>query len=50
MMSREVQGGRGTEHVLAPGAEIVLEVVWMAVNEQYPSLVPTLPPGQWLRS
>ena len=36
MMSREVQGGRGTEHVLAPGAEIVLELVRMAIIEHKP--------------
>ena len=33
-----------TERVLAPGVEVVLEVVRMAVNEQYPSLMPTLYP------
>ena len=29
---------------MAPGVEVVLEVVRMAVNEQYPSLMPTLYP------
>ena len=35
----------GTERFLAPGTDIVLEVVRMAVNEQFPSLMPTLYPG-----
>lgn len=35
----------GTERGLAPGIDFVLEVVPMAVNEQYPSLMPTLYPG-----
>ena len=35
----------GAEHVSAPGAEIVLEVVRMAFNEQYPSLMSTPYPG-----
>ena len=39
---RVVSGATGTEHVLAPGVQVVLEVVPMAVNEQYPSLMPTL--------
>ena len=34
-----------TERVLEPGVEVVLEVVWMTVIEQYPSLMPTLYPG-----
>ena len=41
-----VSAATGTERALAPGAEIVLEVVRMAVNEPYPSLVPTLYPGE----
>ena len=39
-----VSAATGTERVLAPGTE-VLEVVRMALNEQYPSLMPTLYPG-----
>ena len=35
----------GTERVLAPGAEIVLEVVRVAVNERCPILMPTLYSG-----
>ena len=35
----------GTERVLAPGVEIVLQVVRMAVRDQFPSLVSTLYPG-----
>ena len=37
-----VSAATGTDRVLAP---CVLEVVRMAVNEQYPSLMPTLYPG-----
>ena len=40
-----VSAATATERVLAPGVDIVLEVVRMAVNEQYPSLMPTLYPG-----
>ena len=40
-----VSAGTCAELVLALGAEIVLEVVRMAVNEQYSSLMPTLCPG-----
>ena len=40
-----ISAATGTERVLAPGTDIVLEVVQMAVNEQYPSLMPTLYPG-----
>ena len=40
-----VSAATGAERVLAPGSEIVLEVVRMAVNEQYPSLMSTLYPG-----
>ena len=35
----------GSERTLAPGVDGVLEVVRMAVNEQFPSLMPTLYPG-----
>ena len=35
----------GSERTLTPGVDVVLEVVRMAVNEQCPSLMPTLYPG-----
>ena len=35
----------GNERTLAPGVDVVLEVVRMAVNEQFPSLMPILYPG-----
>ena len=35
----------GSERVLSPGTDVVLEVVRMAVNEQFPTLMPTLYPG-----
>ena len=35
----------GSERTLAPGVDVVLEVVRMAVNEQFPSLMPNLYPG-----
>ena len=35
----------GSERTLAHGVDVVLEVVRMAVNEQFPSLLPTLYPG-----
>ena len=35
----------GSERVLFPGTDVVLEVVRMAVNEQFPTLMPTLYPG-----
>ena len=35
----------GSERTLAPGVDVVLEVVRMAVNEQFPSLMLTLYPG-----
>ena len=35
----------GSERTPAPGVDVVLEVVRMAVNEQVPSLMPTLYPG-----
>ena len=34
----------GSERTLAPGVDVVLEVVRMAVNEQFPSLMTTLYP------
>ena len=40
-----VLAATGTERGLAPGTDIVLDVVRMTVNEQYPSLMPTLYPG-----
>ena len=35
----------GSERVLSPGTDVVLEVVRMAVNEQFSTLMPTLYPG-----
>ena len=35
----------GNERVLAPGVDVVLEVVRTAVNEQFPTMMPTLYPG-----
>ena len=35
----------GSERTLAPGVDVVWEVVRMAVNEQFPSLMPTSYPG-----
>ena len=35
----------GTERGLVPGVEIGLDMVRMAFDEQYPSLMPTLYPG-----
>ena len=35
----------GSERTLAPGVNVVLEVVSMAVNEQFPSFMPSLCPG-----
>ena len=35
----------GSERVLSPGADVVLEVVRTAVNEQFPTLMPTLDPS-----
>ena len=40
-----VSAATGTERGLAPGVEVVLEVVRMAVHEQYPSLMLMLYPG-----
>ena len=34
-----------SERVLSPGTDVVLRVVKMAVNEQFPTLMPTLYPG-----
>ena len=34
-----------SERTLAPGVDVVLEVVRMAGNEQFPTLMPTLYPG-----
>ena len=34
-----------SERTLSPGVDMVLEVVRMAVNKQFPSLMPTLYPG-----
>ena len=34
----------GSERTLAPGVDVVLEVVRMAMNEQFSSLMPTLYP------
>ena len=42
---RVVSAATGAARVLAPGVEAVLEMVRMAVNEQYPRLMPTLYPG-----
>ena len=42
MLVSAVTGG---ERTLAPGVDVVLEVVRMAVNELFPSLMPTLYPG-----
>ena len=35
----------GSERTRAPEVDVVLEVVRMAVNEQFPSLIPTSYPG-----
>ena len=40
-----VSAAKGTERAVAPGTDISLEVVRMAVNEQYPSLMLALYPG-----
>ena len=34
-----------SERILAPGIDVVLDVVRIAVNEQFPTLMPTLYPG-----
>ena len=41
-----VAGVTGSERVLAPSTGLVLEVVRMSVNEQYPGLMPNLYPGE----
>ena len=35
----------GSERTLGPGVDVVLEVVRIEVNEQFPNLMPTLYPG-----
>ena len=35
----------GSERVLSPETDVILEVVRMAVNEQFSTLMPTLYPG-----
>ena len=40
----------GSGRTLAPGVDVVLEVVRMAVNEQFPSLMPTLYLVRWQRA
>ena len=35
----------GSDRVLAPGVDVVLEVVWMAMNKLFPTLMPALYPG-----
>ena len=35
----------GSERVLSPGADVVLEVVRVAAKEQFPALLPALYPG-----
>ena len=34
-----------SEHALAPGTDVVMELVLMVVNERFPTLMPTLYPG-----
>ena len=47
-LSREVRAlvltSPGSERGLSPRADVVLEVVWMAVKEQFPTLMHTLYP------
>ena len=40
-----VPEGTGSERVLAPGVDVVLEEVRMAVNKRFPTLMPTFCPG-----
>ena len=40
-----VPTGSGGERVLSPGTDVVLEVVRVAANEQFPALQPALYPG-----
>ena len=35
----------GSERILAPGMDVVLELVWMAVNGQFPTMMSTFYPG-----
>ena len=35
----------GSDRVLSPGTDVVLEVVRVAANEQFPALLPALYPG-----
>ena len=35
----------GSERVLSPGTDVVLEVVRVAANEHFPALLPALYPG-----
>ena len=35
----------GSERVLSPGTDVVLEVVRVAADEQFPALLPALYPG-----
>ena len=37
--------GTGSERVLSPGTDVVLEVVRVAANEQFPALMPAFFPG-----
>ena len=40
-----VSTATGSERVYSPGTDVVLELVRMAVNEQFPTLRPMLYPG-----
>ena len=40
-----VSTAAGSERLLSPGTDVVLEVVRVAVNEQFPTLMPALYPG-----
>ena len=40
-----ISAATGSERVLVPGTGVVLEVVRMAENEQFPGLMRTLYPG-----
>ena len=40
-----VSTATGSERVLSPGTDVVLEVVRVAANEQFPALLPALYPG-----
>ena len=41
-----VSGFTGSERALAPGLGLVLEIVSLSVNEQFPQLMPSLYPGE----